>query len=460
MPALFQGLVSLAVLPLTTRILGPADYGTFALVAGFTMFGGSIATGSATFLISAQFVSANFDERRDLVTTVLGVTFAIGVLLAVALGVAWIAMPRSMGLADQIGDAAAYCGLLSMLLSIPWSVAYLLQIVSGDPSRYAITILTSTVVGTIATLVSLFVLQIGGLALFAGLVAGSFVQFIGAAVVLRPYMVLRFAPALALRAVRLTFFGLVSNSFDALQVLIERSMLAAYTGLHSLGLYTHAQQYRSGMFLPVKALANAVWPTTLVEAKSPALAFDVTARAWAPGYVLLAFVCIGFACVGRELIGLLTNGKFVDSTPFAVVLVILLLAQFSGRPQLGLLYARDRGEFLSVCTGLSAGAGIVALLVLVPPLGAVGAVIALYVQHFSFRLGVHWRAQEEAKTPFKDMSAVFGGALALLALAVSESIPERLDLRIAILVVFSAALAILERETLFDAVRMRESVRK
>ncbi len=440
-------MVSILILPFTTQILGPADYGVFALLMGFTSFGGSIAAGAVTYLVSSRFSSGSAAERRHVISSLLAVVAGVGLLLALLLAAVWYVSPLEQERWGASGIAVA-CALASMLLGIPWSIAYIVLIVSQDASQYARITVCATIAAALTTLVTLYGFHLGGTALFAGMLASALIQSAGGLIVLTPHLG-RPDRQLTFRALRLTFVGFWSNSLEVVQTLAERVLLGAHAGLHDLGLYAHAQQYRNAVFLPVKAVANAVWSVTLTEAKDAERAFPRTRRAWRAAYLGLALAGVGFACFGREVVALLTNGKFVDAGPYAALLIALLLVQFSGRPQLGVLLERDQGEYVSLCMGVSAAAGITCLLLAVPSFGIIGAVIALYVQQVMFRLGVQWRARREGRTPSADGLA-WASTVLIVAVLVWSEMSRDLPVRAAAFALASFVLLFIARDVIAD----------
>lgn len=451
--------MALAVLPITTYVLGPEDYGAFAVVTGVTAFAASVATGSATFLVSAHFQQASGDERRELVTTLLATAVLLGAAFAAILSALWSVIPLPTGISGQIDGASYRLALFAMVLSIPWSVASPVLVVSGRPLLFAATTLATTFAVAGATVVALYVYEAGRTSLFVGLVAGALAQCGGAIASLAPYLGSRISPSVLSRAARLTVFGALGNALEVMQVMVERTLLALHAGLHSLGLYAHAQQYRNGAFMPVKAFANAIWPTTLTEAGTPAEGFPQTQRGWTILYATIGCFGILFACVGREAVSLLTHGKFEGAAPYATTLLALLLVQFSGRPQLGVLYARDRGEYLSTWMGVSAATGIALLLVLVPAMGAPGAIVALYAQQLAYRLGIHWRSKKEGSFPFGDFGAIRNLAMVFAILIVSEYFWDSIQARLVLLIGAVILQCTLERKTIADLWQLARSRR-
>src|SRR4051812_12981529 len=63
LPSVFSAGLSFLMLPLVTRVVGPAEYGVFALVSAYTAFGSALATLGGNYIISHRFPDATVAER-------------------------------------------------------------------------------------------------------------------------------------------------------------------------------------------------------------------------------------------------------------------------------------------------------------------------------------------------------------------------------------------------------------
>ena len=70
-PPVFQSAVSFALLPLMTLVLGPRDYGTFALVTAVTSFGTALSTLGGGYVLAQRWPTADEYTRCRIVTSLL-----------------------------------------------------------------------------------------------------------------------------------------------------------------------------------------------------------------------------------------------------------------------------------------------------------------------------------------------------------------------------------------------------
>jgi O-antigen/teichoic acid export membrane protein len=170
---------------------------------------------------------------------------------------------------------------------------------------------------------------------------------------------------------------------------------------------------------------------TLGEAREVQPLFPRTGRVWRCYYGALVCLGLGWALLGREAIGLLTHGKFVDAAPWVAAWIVHNLVAYSGRPQLGFVLARGHGRAFSLITGASKLVAMLCLLVLVPTIGAVGAVIAAFAQIVAVRVALAWFVARKLWLPFQDRLVLLGGGAVLGTLALVELLAPPPELRLA-----------------------------
>jgi O-antigen/teichoic acid export membrane protein len=415
-PMIFQAAVSVAVLPLSTLVLGPAEYGAFAVVSAVAGFGIALATAASGMLLPAHFPTLDPKGRAGLVQALFYVAVATGAILAGAM-VGFAPPLLSFLEVDYPARASVTMAAGTIVLMAPWSIAYLIVILEGRATFYSGVAIVASLASASALLGGLFAFGLRGDALYVGMFASSAVMCIGGCAVLWPYIVagrqggLRWIP----RVLRMMLVAGIANVLENAQTLVERAVLSRWAGVAAVGLYSHAQLYRSALFGVIKAASNAVWPRSLEEARDPRGAFTVTGVAWESIYVALTIAGVFAAFIADDVIALLTHGKFSQAGPLVAGLVAVLLVQFSGKPQLALLYARDQGEYLGRLMGVCASCAMLSLLATVPLLGAWGVVASLTIQQVLYRIGVHLRARRIAAPPFQDHDVLLGVAIVLCA---------------------------------------------
>lgn len=402
LPSAIQAALSFAVLPITTRVLGPADYGIFGLLSALSSFGVMVAPMGATLYLQANFASMDFGALRRFISTILILGSGILLVIGGALYAAWFTVLPHWAEFSGMPTMALHLILLSMVFSFPWVLANDLITLGKRAEVFTAVMITQTVVSSTTVITGLYVFGWGMLSLFAASLAGALVTFGGALIVLRPYLGAAF-DAKSLRTLWLPGLTTVAgNLLETVQMNIERVLLSLHLGMSQLGLYTHAQRYKELVGMPVSIFGRAVLPTALAESRDLSSPFTMTRKAWNSAYLLITVAGVTFATMGKHVIGLLTHGKFTQAYPYAVCWMVFLLFQFSGRPQVGTLIAHGHMTFYSKSVVIATCCSMVALFVLIPAFGGMGAIAAYAIQQVILRTAIRYRTRLLRKIPFQD----------------------------------------------------------
>jgi O-antigen/teichoic acid export membrane protein len=414
-PTIVQALVSFAMLPLATVHLGPAEYGSFALAMALTALGITIASLGASYVLAEAFAQSDELRRKAVISGQLVASLTLGAVVAVGFAVGYAAFADEVVALRQIPPAGAYMASASMLGSIVWAIASDVATLDRRAKTYATLSILQTFLGAGVTLWTLYVTKIGGLSLFAGQLAASSVLLVGGLLLVGRYWTATGIAWIRSGGLRGSLWPTASGLLETAYTAVERNLLATFASVNQVGLYVHSQQYRSAVAAAVKAAARTLWPITLNEATSASDRFPVTRSAWAAVYVAIVIIGLMFASVGRELIGLLTHGKFTAAWPLAALGMAFLLVQNSGKPQTGYMLARGQGTSFAALHAISTSTTVALAAVLICGLGMWGAFIAVFSQQVIFRALIQWRLRGEQSVPFQD-HCVVAGSLAIGAL--------------------------------------------
>jgi O-antigen/teichoic acid export membrane protein len=413
-------LISFVTLPLATRILGPANYGVFALGATVAGFGSILATLGTTFYISNTFAGAGVPERRQLISTLVARTAFLAAGWAVLILAVALALRGQVALLDEVPLRGLGLVLLGAILATPWTIAVDVLTVEGRASWFSVSLIVQALSNAVVLLVSLYVFDLRGLSLFVGSLAGSVAALVTSLLVLKRYL----APRLALeRSVLRQRQFLPAQTLEAVQPVVERTLLANYAGFTQLGNYAHSLAYRSLFGQGMNAVNRAIWPVTLAEAKDRT-AFAVTGRVWAATQLGVAMVAVPFVLFGDRLISALTNDKLTAAWVFLAPWFVIVLLQTSGKAATGVLYATGVSSTVAKLGLLANGVALGALVVLVPLFSAAGAAMALLLQALVFRVALQILARRRAAIPFQDWGAVLACALVTALFLLRRNVVE------------------------------------
>lgn len=413
LPSVFQAIISLVMLPITTYVLGPAEFGVFALISSFTAFGTTFAAMGGGYMIAAHYPMIEKDDKRAMVTTMVVTSLMFVIFYAVVFFALWPLITAYWQGLNLIPRGAVAIALLSMILGVPWILSIDIITIEGKAGLFAATLIVQSLASAVAVSVALYVARLGLTALFISSLTGMAVTFVGALIALRRHLHYLLDKKWFAIFFKLGIKTLPANLLESFHVIIERSVLSLYVGLAQLGIYTHSQQYKTMAMMALKAGSRTVWPVTLAEARDEQSMFPMTKYAWNMAYLGLTALGILFAAFGKEIIGVLTHGKFVDAAFFVVLWMVFLLVQNAGKPYTGILWAGNKGPLYARIQFGALIISIALLFVMVPWLGALGAIVALFAQMILFRVWLQFHIKKYRMVPFQDRWVLLGGTLIL-----------------------------------------------
>jgi O-antigen/teichoic acid export membrane protein len=150
------------------------------------------------------------------------------------------------------------------------------------------------------------------------------------------------------------------------------------------------------------ALSRGLTPINMEEARQTPPTFILTFRTWVLVQLIVVVASIGFALVGDVVINLLTNGKFTDAHLIAYLLIIGCAVQTAGKAESSLLLANGHGRPFARLQILAIACCALALIVLIPWIGATGAPIAVLVRGIVIRVGIVPITRAHYRVPFRD----------------------------------------------------------
>lgn len=406
-PSIFQGALSIIMLPLITYVLGPKDYGVFALVSAVTAIGVAVSSAGSGYILAAHYPILDVRERQSVVSTLILVGTSVSGLFATIVLLAWAELSQISSVFSAVPTSGLMMAMFGIVISYPWLIATEVLTLERRAYLYAVVLMVQSSVSAISILLGLYVFDLGLVSLFLGVFAGALIAVFGATVALKSYVRLVVSRKWLREMYNLGPLALISNVMEQIYALVERYLLSLSVGLYQLGLYSHAHSYKNLSMVGVNAVGRTIWPRMLEESRSDGDFRDVGIP-WTMTQIALTSLGLFFATVGKEFIGLLTHGKFIDAYIWVALLFVILLLQNTGKVQSSILYAHNQGQWLAGLMITSIGVASILLLALVPMVGLLGAIIAMFSQHLLFRVGVQWRAARCRESKFLDIWAVTG----------------------------------------------------
>jgi O-antigen/teichoic acid export membrane protein len=387
--SLLAGLLALFTLPLYTRHLSRAELGyaetlLTAIILVSILLRGGLGEAFTRFWFDDDDAARRIDLARRTTAAVLATTTAVSALALAFAG------PLSQGLLAHRDATLMTCGILGLWAFTNLEVAYALLRVEERRRTYLIAS-AANVLLTVALTVTLVVGFDGGA---RGYVLGNYAA---------STVVLLALWALALRD-RIAFVPRALGSLGP-QLRFGAPTVPAEAAVFALNVVDRAYLLRAqsaaaaGVFAVSVKLATAVivavrgfqlaWPPLVYSVVDDARARRLYALV-TTGYVLLAApVVAGFVLFGRWIVRLLTAPEYFEAHEalpwvalgWALYGLFLVFVSIAGRAR---VTART---FPAAAAGLAVN--VVALIVLVGPLGTAGAGIALCAAYVAMLAVVH-----------------------------------------------------------------------
>jgi O-antigen/teichoic acid export membrane protein len=402
--SIFSKLIAVALLPLYTRHLTTGDYG-----AAEILFAGVVTASIVVRLGLIEAVLRFYYREDEDPDRIVGATFSglfwfstVGALVLLP-----FAGPLSEALLDPKTPAELHTGteLTRIAIGGLWVATlfeYLLTLYRLDERARAYFITTITnVLGTIALTVVL-VVGVGDGA--RGLLLGSYLT--GAAFVValifeqRRRLTLRVDPPLLRRLLR---FGLPTMPAEVSLYLlnfVDRLIIVHYVGLSEAGIYSIAVKFAQAVNVLVRGFQLA-WPPLAYSIRDD----DEARRAYARIITLFLAGCtwlvVGLWLLSRYLLRFFAAPKFFDAyevvgliaaavTLYALYMVMVVVLGRTGRTEFN--FPAAIGALVS---------NIALNLLLVPPLGIVGAGLALVGSYLVVVLLMYWFTERLFPVPYE-----------------------------------------------------------
>ncbi len=437
--------LALGSLPLTTYLLDPADFGLLALAWSVVSIGTLVSQMGAGFLLAAHFPLVDMHEKREMLSTLTFVSMGVVLAFCLAILALW---PWIISWLDELrllppGSLALM--LLSLVFVVPWGIASQILIIDRRARPFAYYSTGEAVGRTVAVLAGLYIFDLGVLALFVATAVGQAVLFVGAIAVLAPYL----RPVISIRWIKETLrLGSVTsagNFVEQAQRSLESIVLGSFSGLASLGLYSHSLRYKEIAMMVTRAFGNSIWPETLEEARDPESEFLKSKLGWWSIQILVILFGLFFATLGKQIIAVLTHDKFTEAYVLVALSVVVVLIQTAGRPSLAVLYTSKQATFLTILKFAMMAVSLPILFFTVPRMGALGVILSLAVQFTIHRVSVQLYASRYHKIPFQDGWVVFGSVLIVITVGISAHFDINLVQGGLLLVFMSAILMLVAR---------------
>jgi O-antigen/teichoic acid export membrane protein len=377
--------------------------------------------------------------------------------IAAVLGLLWIAawpwLGARLGPSLEVGwgdlmlialalPAAALCNTFKQVFAV-----------AGTSAQFSIAVMVGAAGGFATTMVFLFVLQAGLLALLAGFFATQ-VSTAALSVLFARGIVGWPARAWIIEFWRKGRSAAGNTILEAGRSVLESATLTKAVGVHDLGLYSHSRLYGSFLTQIANGVSSGIWAASLAEVRAQGSNFEITRKTWAVVHLGVAVVGIFMADFGRELISVLTNGKFTDAAVLVPIWIVYVLVQCCAKSAGAILYARGDAAFIYGARSASLVIGAAALVIFVPLYGVWAAAAIALFELLGYQLAIWAKVRKLAPVQPLDRWVVVGAAFVLVSAAICEILSPSIMVRLVLFAAAVSALGLLARATIGWALRI------
>lgn len=398
--SLLAGLLALITLPLYTRSLTAAEFGyAETLLTLVILTSILLRAGLGEAFIRHWHEAGGDDARRHLVRTTSGFVL-ISSTLALVAGVL-LAEPLSQLILGTSDATLMSAGVFGIWAFTNLEMAYALLRVSDRRRAYLIAS-SANVVLTVSLTVTLVVFLDEGA---RGYVLGNYVASAAVLVglwvfVLREHIGIPRGPLLLGPLLRYGAPTIPADAAVFLLNVIDRAYLLRADSPAAAGLYSVAVKLATAVIILVRAFQLA-WPPLAYSIADDQRAQQVYARVTTAYMVVSALLVAGFTLLGAWLVRLLTAPSFFganDALPWlalgwALYGLYLVLVTIAGRAKVTVRTLPAAAAGLVVNVGL--------LVWLVPPLGVVGAAVALCAAYVAMLVVLFLLTRKVFTVPFE-----------------------------------------------------------
>lgn len=375
--SILSKLIAVALLPLYTRYLTPADYG-FAEVLFAAVVSASIVVRLGLIEALLRFYYKDDEDPRQVLASTFAALFWFATIGAL------IALPFAGQISEALLDRPA-AGLVRISVGGLWVLTmFEFMLTTFRLEERARAYFVTTILNVLVTIGLTVVLVVGAGDGARGLLVGSYASgavFVFGLIALQwRRLSLRFDRELLRRLLR---FGLPTMPAEASLYLlnfVDRLIILRSLGPAEAGLYSLAVKFAQGVNVLVRGFQLA-WPPLAYSIRDD----DEARRFYATVVTLFtagcAFVVTGMWLFSRWIVRVLATPKFFDSyeaiglittavTLYALYMVMVVILGRTGRTKF---------NFPAAIAALITN--VILNLILVPPLGIVGAGLALVASY-------------------------------------------------------------------------------
>jgi O-antigen/teichoic acid export membrane protein len=172
----------------------------------------------------------------------------------------------------------------------------------------------------------------------------------------------------------------------------------------------------------------------------------------APVQISITSAGIIFTFVGKEIVDIVSNGKFTVAAAYIPALFVIALIQTTERPANAIVCASGRAASATWIRAAMALGSFVALFPIIILFGIKGVVAICIIETVASRLCLRMLASRERKVPFQDHVAIFGSFAIIAETAYVHWVVPPLSSQLALMAVGIVMLIVVGRRSIAEMI--------
>lgn len=382
------GILSLLVIvPISTYYLDPEDFGIIAIIMVFSGIT-AISSTAYSWILSGNYYKVSSDEKGELTFNVLFLGSLLRAGWALLLGVTGaFFLPLLIKSYEPIFLIYFWIFLAAEWFNYLWQVTAYIIMLEKKGEVNAILEVIKIVSRIVVLTVCLAGLGLKTVSLALAYLGASLGGFLFSAFYIRKYLVLKIRMKWLKEIVRFNILTTPMRVFEIISNSIGKFLIERWTGLAQLGIYSHSLDYQKAFLLPHRAFQKTYAPEALEAiSKNKKSEIRIAKEALRKWFGLLVLAGVFVSLFSREVVSVLTHGKFIAAAPLVSLWFILILIYTFGISYNQFLMAHKKNKFLfssEIVAGVIFWAVIVVFIHL---FGAIGATVSVLLYYLSFYL--------------------------------------------------------------------------
>mgnify|MGYP000002166832 CR=1 FL=1 len=387
-------------LPVSTFYLSLSDFGVYALVLIIFSSIGSISSAGTRNVISGNYFEIPNKDRYALIAGTLIVEFILQILVALLLFTFDEVLLRLIFNNEYKSEYMIYYHI--MILSyffgaIRPSITFLASI-REDPLFYNLIELSNIITRILLTVLFLSVFNYGLKSLFIGYFFSNLVSFILGIIYIKNIKgrCQKFNSRYikdALNALRIMSW---SNMSDVIYKASSIMLVNAFSGLSSLGLYSHSLMYKNIFVQGGTVVGRVISPEAMKIISNNKEKKDLVRLMKFTGMIITIFgVVLSF--YAKDFVRLISNDVFTSAYVLIVPWLIMIYPGLAWNKDVYSLYIAKDNRYISNINIFSNLLSILLMVFLGFLFGMYGVVVSVIIGRFVFRTLIHFRAKKSNK---------------------------------------------------------------